>query len=152
MKEIILTQGKVALVDDEWYEMVNQFKWTAFKSGEQWYAVRGWKDDRILMHHFIMGKPEKLVVDHIDGNGLNNQKSNLRHCTHSQNHLNQGLQSNNTSGIKGVNFHKATNKWTAYIKVNGKKKHLGSFLTLEEAGKAREKAIKEVFGDFATSN
>jgi hypothetical protein len=118
MKEIILTKGKVALVDDADYEYLNQWKWSYHCRG---YAVRQVQQDRltknIFMHALIMGQKG---IDHIDGNKLNNQRHNLRYATGSQNQWNKSAYKNNTSGTKGVCWNKANNSWVARINVHGK--------------------------------
>lgn len=132
MKRIPLTQGKFALVDDEDFERLNKVKWYCSKNG---YAVRSAKKPNsewtvLRMVHEIIGKPPRgFLVDHIDGNKLNNRKSNLRFCTPSQNLMNKGKPESNTSGYKGVSWDKVNKKWKAEIKVNGKSKTLGRFLT-----------------------
>jgi hypothetical protein len=100
-----------------------------------------------LMHNgFLPG-----FVDHIDGNPSNNQISNLRSATHSQNLQNMKTPSHNTSGQKGVSFHATNGKWTAHIKINGKLKHLGSFSDFLDATKARKSAEARYFGEFSNA-
>jgi len=107
-KEIILTQGKVAIVDDDMYDYLNQFKWHAVKQSGKFYARRHIKSSnpniKILIHRDVM-KPEKgFVIDHIDGNTLNNQKDNLRICTHAQNIRNSKININNMKLIPIINI------------------------------------------------
>lgn len=159
MKEIQLTQGKVAFVDDDDFELVSQFKWNAYKNGHVFYA-RGNASIRnnakratTKMHRVIMGITDpKMSIDHIDGNGLNNQKSNLRVVTQSQNMMNTGCQKNNTLGVKGVYFDKPTSKYRAHIMVSGRKIHLGGFDDLEKAAEARRQGEIKYYGEFARSN
>ena len=87
-------------------------------------------------------------VDHIDNTRTNNNINNLRWATFQENNFNSCLASNNTSGFKGISFHKRDKKWEAKIRVNGKKYHLGNFDNIEEAIKARQKRAKELFGEF----
>ena len=157
MREIKLTQGQVALVDDEDYERVNQFKWSARKSGNTFYVIRNirvnGKRKTQLMHVFIMGdNPLKLDIDHIFGDGLNNQKCNLRFCTASQNAMNAKIRKNCSSIYKGVCFHKALQKWMAYIQINGKLTHLGLFKMEIDAARAYDIAVKIHYGEFAHPN
>ena len=157
MKEIQLTQGKVALVDDEDFEYLNQWKWFANNMKGNFYAVRAitvskCKQKSISMHRLIM-KPEKEnVIDHLDGNSLNNQKNNLRICTHAENMRNSKIYSNNTSGFKGVYWHKQTAKWMAYIRINNKQLHLGLFIDPKEAARAYNAAAIKHHGEFANLN
>ena len=151
MKKIFLTQNKVALVDDEDYEYLNQWKWYAHKKGKKWYA-ESWTGYKIKMHTLIMNTPINFEVDHKDHNGLNNQKYNLRICTHSQNVKNSSKRSDNTSGYKGVFWYKQTNKWAAGISVNNKRIHLGYFEHKEDAAKAYNIAAIEHHGEFAQLN
>lgn len=156
MREIILTQGKVALVDDADYEYLNQWKWHAHKRGNTFYAVRkaprvNGKQSAIQMHQMIIGNGIDSI-DHRDGNGLNNTRANLRLATHQQNMFNKRIHKDNTSGLKGVSWHKPSDKWQAQIGVGGKQKYLGSFATPEEAGRAYDAAALEYHGEFAYLN
>lgn len=123
-KKIPLTQGKFALVDDEDFEYLSQWKWHASKYSNSYYACRTINSNKVLMHRFILNAQKELEVDHIDGNGLNNQKLNLRIVTHSRNMQNRKNNSNNKSGYKGVFFNKREKRWMSQIGENGKKKHL----------------------------
>lgn len=149
MKSIPLNKGKFALVDDEDYEYLMQWKWYENKG----YAVRGinigGKIHKILMHRVINKTPLGMDTDHINLNKLDNQKSNPRTATSSQNQMNKGMQKNNTSGIRGVSFHKRVNKWAANMGIHGKAVHLGYFDTKELAEKAHRKVAKFLFGDFS---
>jgi len=156
-KEIQLTQGYVTLVDDEDYEWLTQWKWRALKSRNDWYAVRTitrWlgKREAIYMHRAIMDAPDKMDIDHRDGNGLNNQRDNLRVCTTAQNAMNQSKHADNTSGFKGVCWDKQNGKWKARIQVNGTNQHLGHFPTAEDAARAYDAASIEYHGEFAWLN
>ncbi len=119
MKEIQLSQGKIAVVDDEDYEYINQWKWSYLSSG---YAVRSlWSllgSKTILMHRIIANTPIGMDTDHINGNRLDNRKSNLRVCTHAENTRNIPMHKDNKIGYKGVQKHGKS--WRARILVNGK--------------------------------
>jgi hypothetical protein len=156
MKKIELTQGEFALVDDEDFEELNKHKWHAHKEGGIFYAVRrvpcSSKGSKVRMHRQIMRVSYGIILDHIDGNGLNNQKSNLRICTTSQNQMNSSKRKDNTSGFKGVRWHKKTKKWEARIWVNNKWKYLGHHVTPEVAACAYNEAAKKYYGEFANLN
>ena len=150
MKEIQLTQGKVALVDDEDFERLNQFKWSVYKNHKTWYASRKNKQQKILMHREIMNAPKHIQVDHRNGDGLFNCKKNLRLCTHQQNQFNQKhAQKNNKLGIKGVRWRKDRKKFEAQIRFNGKAIYLGRFAVLADADQAYRVAELKHFKEFA---
>lgn len=159
MKQIPLTQGKIALVDNADFEHLNQWKYYAVRSRGKWYAARSpsrklGKRKNIFMHNDIMQTPPDKEVDHIDRDGLNNQRYNLRLAVHLQNSGNRGKQSDNTSGYKGAYFHKLRHSrpWGANIGVDGTLIHLGYFYTVEEAARAYDQAAKKYFGEFANLN
>lgn len=160
MKEIKLTQGQVALVDDEDYDMLMQYKWCAHKQGcGDFYAVRTIKLDgknyTIRMHRFLMGltKGEKLVVHHKNHNTLDNRKINLINCTHKENLRHQKPQKRITSSIfKGVTWDKTKNKWMSKLQHNGFCRFLGYFTDEKEAAKAYNEAALKHFGEFALLN
>ena len=156
MKEIQLTQGFAALVDDEDFERVNALKWYASKFGNNVYALRETKESgkrtSMLMHRFILNCKIKIDVDHIDGNSLNNSKSNLRLCTHAENLMNQKPQKGKTSIYKGVTFNKNAKKFLCQIMKSNKHIYLGLFVDEVEAAKAYDKKAKELFGKFAWIN
>lgn len=157
MKEIQLTQGQVALVDDQDFEFLNQWKWHLKKDGDRKYAVRNLpllngKQKRLSMHRLIMCMPDDVVIDHINGNGLDNRKCNLRICTNHDNLKNRRVSSNNTSGFKGVSWHKRDKIWQSRIKVNQKYIHLGCFKDPKEGAVAYNNAATKYFGEFALLN
>jgi HNH endonuclease len=157
MKEINLTQGRVALVDDWNYDFLNQFKWYATFTARcgKWYARRkislpdGTRRAQ-LMHRVIMGEPMGRDIDHRDGDGLNNVVSNLRVATRSQNMQNRPMQKNNTSGFKGVTRFGC--KWQSQIWLNGKLLYLGRFNTTIEAAAVWNWAARKLHGEFAYQN
>lgn len=162
MKEIPLTQGKVALVDDEFFEALSQFKWCAYKHCKTFYAIRTIRlpngkttttTTTKSMHREVWklsGRALPEQLDHIDRDGLNNQLDNLRPATHAEQQRNQGRRTNNTSGFIGVTWHK--DKWQADARINGDKKYLGRFDTALEAALARDVFVKSHYGEFAVLN
>lgn len=156
MKKIKLTQGKYALVDDEDFEFLNQWKWFVKENHGNLYAVRqkyithgvkNRKAKRFYMHRQLLGFPKKQI-DHWNGNGLDNQRKNLRVCTSLQNSWNQKISLLNTSGYKGV--HKRYKKlWQARISIKKKRISLGYFKNKKEAALAYNKAAKKYFGEYA---
>jgi len=157
-KIIALTQGKVAIVDDGDFEWLNQFKWCAHKARNTYYAERavrvGLKRKQLQMHRFILGLDfgDKRQGDHINMDGLDNRRANLRIATVAENLHNRGKQKNNTSGYKGVFWEKKDKKWRARIKVDGERMHLGLFHDPADAARAYDKAAKKHHGEFATTN
>lgn len=153
MKEIPLTRGLVALVDDEDYDSLSPHKWYAFKHSEHCTVYAGRKltaEGNILrMHRIILSAPSGLDVDHVNGDGLDNRRCNLRIATRSQNCHNRGAGRNNKSGYKGVCWHTQAGRWVAQIGIGGKRKHLGLFASPEEAYAVYCAAAKELHGEFA---
>ncbi len=156
-KEIQLTQGKVAIVDDEDFDFLNQFNWQANKNGNTFYVNRNFrisnnKQGKIYMHRLILNAKKEYVIDHIDGDALNNQKNNLRICTHAENMRNSQIPINNTSGYKGVSYNKRYKKWEAHISFNNKLLNLGSFIDPIDAARAYNAAAIKYHGEFAHIN
>ena len=136
----------IVLVDDEDYEWLNQWKWKEHKSGNVYYARRsGGRDATIIMHRLLTNCPKGVDVDHIDGNGLNNQKSNLRIVTKRQNQQNQHIK--NTSQYPGVTWNKTVKRWYAQTKVNGKNIYLGCFINEIDAFRAYYDFILSIGGE-----
>jgi hypothetical protein len=159
MIQIELTQGKQSLVDDCDSDL-DELNWRAYKDRNTFYAVRDikkpdgkWTSQK--MHRVILerklGRPlvKGELCDHINGNGLDNRRSNLRAATKAENGRNRGVQRNSKSGLKCVYFEKRRSKWRASIKVDGKRKHLGYFDTPEGASLAYQAAAKRYYGEFA---
>jgi len=149
MKQI-KTKTEIILVDDEDFDELNKYVWRINNFGyayrEQWKNNKGKK---ILMQRQILGKLSiGMVTDHIDRNKLNNQRSNLRICTQSENIFNSPKKKNNKSGHVGVRFYHQIGKWEAYIMKNWKKYNLGDFDTQEEAIKARKNGEKLLYPNF----
>ncbi len=154
MREIQLTQGKFALVDEVDFDRLSKFNWCVSRNG---YAVRNTSRKSpggkkiVFMHKEILGFPNQ-EADHIDGNKLDNRRANLRLCTRQQNCCNQRINSKNTSGAKGVHWCAYTGRWRARIKIFGRTIHLGRFDTVKDAAEAYNVAALEHFGQFARLN
>lgn len=152
MKQIPLTQGQFAMVDDDDYEILSKHKWYFTKQG---YASRRDKTlpnrALVMMHRVIIGVTGKTEVDHIDKNGLNNQRNNLRPCTKSQNQGNRKMDKRNKSGYKGV-FVMPDGRFRAEIRHNDKGIYIGIFDDAKEGGMAYDIKAIEIFGEFASLN
>ncbi len=157
-KEIKLSKNFMIIVDNSDFQKVNKLKWFRIERHGISYAIReenrkkgSPKRDRILLHHFILNTNQReITIDHINGNGLDNRKENLRICTRTQNSQNRKLNCNNTSGYKGVS--KSYGKWAVQINVNGKRLNLGRFANLLEAAKTYDEAAVKYHGEFARLN
>lgn len=143
MIEIKLTQGKVALIDDEDFERLNQWKWFYMKSSASrtGYAVGSNNGATIRMHRLIMNAKKDEVLDHINGNGLDNCKHNLRFVTVAENQWNRHRKGFGTSKYVGVNWQSKNKKWRAQIRHNGEKVYLGEFKNELDAVEAYDKAV-----------
>jgi hypothetical protein len=157
MKLIPLTQDKFAQVDDSDFEYLNQWKWYADKHGNTYYARRDsynkGKRESIYMHCLIMNPSEGIEPDHMDHNGLNCQRHNMRNCTRHQNTMNTtatGISKYLGVGVCSTGVNKG--HITAQIHKNGKKIHLGNFKTEESAALAYDTKARELFGEFANLN
>lgn len=153
MQKIPLTQGHFALIDDDDYLIVSQYKWTY----DHGYAVRKVTlapkhYQKVLLHRFLADAQPGQIVDHRDGNGLNNTRSNLRLCNGSQNNANRRVLRSSTSPYRGVRKSSNVDRWQASIGYNYRLIHLGSFLTQEEAARAYDAKAIELFGKFALTN
>lgn len=146
---LTLTRGYEAMIDVADIGLVNNANWSVFTPNgrNNIYADRR-TPTRALLHRVIMGFPD-MQVDHINGNGLDNRRCNLRLVTHSQNQMNRnGPTKNRTSGVRGVSFNKAAGKWVAYIQAEGKHIYLGRFVDKDIAIAARVEAAANIHGDF----
>jgi len=156
MKKIPLTQGRFAIVDDDIFEGLSACKWHVKRGPNTFYAgcIMNRRPDgaTTLMHRLIMNAQKGQQVDHIDGNGLNNIKSNLRFCTSTQNKQNGRSYKNSTSKYKGVSWHRSGQKWQARIRLNGKQVYIGVFNDEAEAARAYDCKAEKLFGEFARLN
>lgn len=148
------SKGKSAIVDDADYEDIASYRWVVNYYG---YAVRSAHKDAgygatKLMHRHVMNPTKDQLIDHINGNRLDNRRSNLRIATYSENQRNRGKQNNNTSGFKGVVLlkdHSRRKKWAAQIKANGKQIRIGYYHTPEEASQEYIEASNKHYGEFS---
>ncbi len=153
MKEIKLTQNKVAIVDDKDFEFLNKWKWCCSHG----YAVKKSKMsdgsyNQTRMHRLIALPYDGEYTDHINQNKLDNRSENLRTCSKSNNSRNRGKQRNNTSGYKGVVYHGSSKKWRAQIITDNKYRNLGHYVTKREAALAYNAAAIVLHGEFACLN
>lgn len=166
MKEMQLTKGLVAYVDDEDYHKVSSYRWHASISGNTFYAktcdggtnrVNLGKARALFMHRVILDPPSEYTVDHINHNGLDNRKENLRLATFQQNQQNKRRSDfwggkPSASRYKGVSWCKDRGKWRATLRHNGKRISLGRYNTEEEAALSYNQKAKEIYGEFAFQN
>jgi len=151
-RRIPLTRGKFALVDSADYYHLAKFQWFAEFGGRTFYATRKQNGKAVKMHRYIMFAPSHLVVDHIDRNGLNNTRANLRLCTAAQNMRNVVSNVRATSKYKGVHWNKRMKRWAAAIQFEKKQYHLGYFTDQIAAAKAYDKKAMELHRQFACLN
>jgi len=151
-RPIPLTRGKFALVDANDYYWLTKYKWISLSNANTSYASSRVKGKITKMHRLITNAPADLIVDHIDHDGLNNRRSNLRLCTPAQNARNAAPNKGTTSKYKGVHKSKGAKKWGATIQYNKKIYHLGTFENEIDAAKAYDAKAPELFGEFAHLN
>ena len=142
--------GAVLLLDERDAYLLEAFNWFVVPMRNTYYVRRNVARGVVAyMHRDIMEPPDGWVVDHIDGDGLNNRRANLRIATNGQNQANQRLRLNNTSGFKGVSWVPRRQRWHAYINKEGRRSHLGYFTDLEDARAAYAAASVALHGAFA---
>jgi hypothetical protein len=158
-RRIPLTQGQYAIVDPKDYEQLNKHKWHLQRTRQMFYAVRRAKGHErangsvVWMHRSILPPPQGMCIDHINNNGLDNRKANLRFATPAQNARNRRKISFKTSSkYKGVSYHAGQRKWCAAIRVNGQYKYFGLFQNESDAAKAYDEAARKFHGEFASLN
>lgn len=155
MKLIPLTQGQFAIVDDEDFAWLSQWKWFARKVRNTFYAARSVRENGkkrfIHMHRLVNNTPDGLLTDHKNGDGLDNRRENLRDATLSQNAGNVGPRPQGTTSVKGIYFDKARGQWAADIQYEKKRTRLGRFQTQAAAMAAYDTAAKRLFGQFHRS-
>ncbi len=164
MKYINLTKGYQAIVDDDDFLSLNQYKWHTLEQPKATYTAlyacrKDYTNDSkkpifVRMHRLILNAPKNFQVDHINGNTLDNRRSNLRLCTNQQNQFNCYAK-NNRTGYKGVSWLptiRGSKHYRSQVMVNGKYVYLGYFKTALEAAKAYDAKAKELYGKFAKTN
>jgi hypothetical protein len=148
-----LTRGYEAIIDTADIPLVAEYNWFAITPGHTVYArtnrTENGKQASVVMHRVIIGARSGQIVDHINCNGLDNRRANLRFATTAQNTQNQRRNSANTSGFKGVHWHRQNQVWRAQIQVNSKRRHIGCFETAEAAYEAYCLEASRLFGEFA---
>jgi hypothetical protein len=153
--EILLSQGAIALVDDADYaSAIAVDPWCLSDCGGHMYAQHAYTDQfgmqrTIRMHTFLT---RWTLVDHVNGDGLDNRRVNLRPAMPSENSANQRLSRANSSGFKGVHLYKRTGKWRAYISAGGVARHIGYFATPEDAARAYDAEAIATWGEYARPN
>lgn len=155
MKTIPLTQGYMAMVDDQDYEWLSQYKWRVDIDDRVVYAVRhsaGRHASRkmIRMHQAVLGTALGMETDHINGDGLDNRRASLRECSRQENSRNSRSRLGSSSTYLGASWDRGKHKWRADIKVDGRTRYLGRFRTEAEAGSAYKTAAAITFGEFAS--
>jgi len=153
MKLIELNKGMHAKVDDDDFDRISSVKWSVSKHGNCYYANRGFMENgklrSVQMHQEILNFPDGVDIDHINGDALDNQKCNLRICSHQQNTFNRRPNKSTDTGYKDIHFVQKTHQFTVCITKDSKKKHIGNFKTLSEAVVAYNDAADTLHGEFA---
>jgi hypothetical protein len=156
VREIPLTQSKVVIVDDEDFAFLSQFKWYAIRQGSRWYAKRticeGNQRLSTPMHRVILGTPKGFDSDHVNGDGLDNRRCNLRVATRSQNQANSQKRTGTSSKFKGVSWDSTWKRWVARLQVKGKMIRIGRFASEESAAMAYNDTARKYFGPYARPN
>jgi hypothetical protein len=154
MMKIRLSNGMYTKVDDDQCAALKQIRWYSRRHSTtgKWYATNHEKGRSVQMHRFILKAPDGMHVDHINGNGLDNRRSNLRLATSAQNAQNRDRFWNNTTGYKGVSRQKGRRKFRAQIYANRKAIYLGWYDTAQEAARAYDKAVPIYHGEFGCTN
>lgn len=155
MNKYIQLKHGIATIDEQDFDRINQYKWCSVDNdgtGKRYYASCKIGKSTVYMHRMVMGAQGGESVDHIDGNGLNNSRSNLRLVTPSQNNMNQRVREDNTSGHKGISWCPDREKYQVYINIDRKRKSLGRYKTLEEAIYVRDQAVRAHYGEFSREN
>ena len=158
-RRIKLTLGQYAIVDPEDYKMINKYKWNAYRGYGSYYSKRKiytrkkGTERTVYMHRWIMNAPKGVVVDHINHNGLDNRKENLRFATNAENaRYSRKTKNKFRSDYKGVHYIKKVKRWRTRITFEGKTRYVGQYTDEISAAKAYDRAAKKYFGEFACLN
>jgi hypothetical protein len=149
-----LTRGLAAVIDAADAEIVSRYAWCAIEAspGKFYAATNSPEGSTVYLHRFLTKAPAEVEVDHIDRDGLNNRRCNLRNATRSENLANTPRRSNNRSGYKGVCWVARDGKWVAQIMEGGKHRRIGLFVSAEDAARAYDAAAREQWGEYAHLN
>ena len=148
---IFSANGRNIEIDEADFPLVSAHKWTVYRYGRGVEYAVYWDGKRnVYLHRFLLGSPAGMIIDHINGDGLDNRRANLRICSNLENRRNQKLRVDSASGYKGVC--RNSGKWQAKIRIEGKWHSLGLFVDKEDAARAYDAAAIRTFGDFARLN
>lgn len=154
---IPLSQGMFVVIDADDLPLVEGYAWVAARRRHVWYAIANVRQPHggstaVLMHRLILDAPKGMQVDHKDGDGLNNRRSNIRLCTPSQNQQNRVRREPNATGYFGIYYIPKARRWVANIKHQRKRIYIGCFSTPEAAAIAYDERARELFGEFGRFN
>ncbi|MCK5611583.1 HNH endonuclease [Candidatus Pacearchaeota archaeon] len=152
MKQIELTRGFTTIIDDADCDLVPPISWQVNQNYNTCYAMGILDGKRVFVHRLIMNARKGQIIDHVNGDGLDNRRCNLRFCTPSQNQQNSRKRAGCSSKYKGVSWVKREKKWRAAIKYKGKSSTLGHYDNESDAARVYDKKAKEIFGEFARLN
>lgn len=157
MAEIVTAQGKIVLIDDDDLPIVESKRWQAYGGPECYYAVNisriNGKLVSTYMHRLIIAPPSGMVIDHMNGNGLDNRRSNLRIATHAQNNQNRKMRAGSEVPFKGVcRTGSKKNPYCVRMRIDGKSAYIGSYPTAEEAALTYDRMAIKLHGEFALLN
>jgi hypothetical protein len=142
----------VIFFDEIDYDIIKNYNWHLRKNGSTFYAMTNISGSSVQMHRIITNPNTGMIIDHINHNGLDNRRCNLRICTILENNRNTVIRKDNKSGYKGVYWSKQHKMWRAYIRIDTKPRHIGLFRDSIIAAKAYNDAAIKYFGEFARVN